>query len=421
MTPRFVARWLVEWRAAVLLGVATIGAYGVVQYAIGVLVPAIGRDTQWSTGTLAAAFSVGVLLSGPAAVASGYTLDRIGSRPVLLGALAIGATLLSASSWSTAPAAFVVLWGLGAAAVGGGLYYPVTMAAVSRLYPRRRAAALSVLTLLGALASPLFYPLAGALIELLGWRAALRALVAVLVMLALPAALFAGAPGAAAVAGSVRRAGGWRAVPGALAQIDAPTGRLLLTLVIASAATSALMLHHVAALQAAGLSLAVASGFAGARGLMQIPGRLVLAPAVRVLGLRGSLGGAYVAAVVAAGALWIALVIGGAWAMAVVFAIAGGFAVGLQSPLNGLLAAETYGDARLGTLSGVAQLLTSLSGAAGAWLGGTLADARGGFAPTFAAIAVVQVGALVALRWQTAAARGAAPARADGAGPPRGD
>ncbi|MDA1004173.1 MAG: MFS transporter, partial [Chloroflexi bacterium] len=113
MTPADAVRWLGAWRGAVLLGFATIGAYGLVQYAIGVLVPAISADTGWSTGTLALAFSVGVLLSGPAAVAAGYALDRAGSRPVLLGALAAGGTLLAAASWASGPAAFVVLWGLG--------------------------------------------------------------------------------------------------------------------------------------------------------------------------------------------------------------------------------------------------------------------------------------------------------------------
>ena len=406
---RFAVRWLIDWRGAVLLGFATIGAYGLVQYAIGVLVPAITADTGWSTGTLAAAFSVGVLLSGPAAVASGYALDRAGSRPVLLGALGSGAALLLAASWAGGPGRFIVLWGLGAAAVGGGLYYPVTMAATVRLYPERRAPALSVLTLLGALASPLFYPLAGALIEGLGWRAALRALVVVMVALVLPAGLFAGAPGAGVTRGAVRGRRGLRPRSPRSPRNRRADGTPAAHARDRLGSESALMLHHVAALQAAGLSLAAASGFAGARGLMQIPGRLVLTPVVRLLGLRGSLGGAYGAAAIAACTLWIALVLGGAWAMAVVFAITGGFAVGLMSPLNGLLAAETYGDARLGTLSGVAQLLTSLSGAAGAWLGGALADARGGFALTFAAIAIVELAAAAALRWQAAAARAASP------------
>jgi predicted MFS family arabinose efflux permease len=55
----------------------------------------------------------------------------------------------------------------------------------------------------------------------------------------------------------------------------------------------------------------------------------------------------------------------------------------------------------------VQQFVTSVCGAAGAWLAGVLADAGGGFAVTFAAIAVLQLAAAGALRWQSSAARDA--------------
>ena len=76
------------WRDASLLGVATVGAYGVVNYAFGVLIDPLHEDTGWSTGTLSFAYSAGVLLSGAVAFVAGRTLDRHGSRPVLLTALA---------------------------------------------------------------------------------------------------------------------------------------------------------------------------------------------------------------------------------------------------------------------------------------------------------------------------------------------
>src|SRR5690606_64881 len=79
----------------------------------------------------------------------------------------------------------------------GGWYYQATMPATARLYPERRAAAFSVLTLLGALASPIFYPIAGALAEAYGWRDAVRVLVLLLLVLALPAALAVNSPPAA--------------------------------------------------------------------------------------------------------------------------------------------------------------------------------------------------------------------------------
>ena len=66
----------------------------------------------------------------------------------------------------------------------------------------RRAQALSVLTLIGALAAPLFSPLAAALVDALGWRIAIRALVLVAALCILPAARFVDAPGGTPAAGA---------------------------------------------------------------------------------------------------------------------------------------------------------------------------------------------------------------------------
>ncbi|MEX2228971.1 MAG: MFS transporter, partial [Dehalococcoidia bacterium] len=137
------------WLPAAALGLATIGAYGTAYYAIGVLIPVMSEQTGWSTGALSGGFSIGVLGQGAVALAAGRTFDRYGSRPVLVPALVVGAALLMASSFAQTSWQFVAAWGMGGAAVGGGLYYNVTMPVTARLYPDRRASAFSVLTLLG--------------------------------------------------------------------------------------------------------------------------------------------------------------------------------------------------------------------------------------------------------------------------------
>jgi MFS family permease len=385
-------RWLVEWRTALLLGLQTIGAYGVVLYAIGVLVGPIEADTGWSTGALSGAFAAGMLLAGVVAIGAGYALDRAGSRPVFVGALVGGAALLVLASWATTAAAFIIAWGLGAALIGGGLYYPMTMATLSRLYPERRAEALSILTLLGALASPIFYPLAGWLVETLGWREAIRALVAVMVLLVLPGALLAHAPPA-------RRHEAASPQPTPIRHVlrEARVLRLLLAVGLASAATSALLLHQVPAMQATGLSLTAASGFAGARGFLQIPGRLVLARLTSSFGLRGTATLAYATGTLGAGALCLALAGGPAVTLAAVFALAAGLAAGLLSPIHGLLATETYGEERLGTLSGVQQFVASVAGAAGPWLSGALVDRTDGYLLPMLVPLIALAGAIAAL------------------------
>ena len=91
---------------------------------------------------------------------------------------------------------FVAAWSVGGAAIGGGLFYNVTMPVTARLYPSDRAAAFSVLTLLGAAASPIFYPLAAWLVEAMGWRGGLQVLIGVTVLCVAPAALLVRAPAA---------------------------------------------------------------------------------------------------------------------------------------------------------------------------------------------------------------------------------
>ena len=392
-------RWARWWPAA-LLGLATIGAYGTAYYAIGVLIPVIAEETGWRGGFLSAGFSLGVLGQGAVALYFGHVFDRRGSGPVLLPALVTGAALLVLASLAQASWQFVGAWALGGAVIGGGLYYNVTMPMTTRLFPQHRATAFSVLTLLGALASPIFYPLAAWVVDLWGWRGGLRALITVTVLCVAPAALLIRAP-AAASAHDGGGAGGLGAV------LCRPAiYRVLVVFVLAGLANSAVLLYQVSALQAAGLSLAVASGFAGARGFFQIPGRLFLTPLTARVGVRGAIGGCYALAGTATLALMIAL--GGTAPMlcAVYYAALGGVSLGLLSPLNGLFQAEVYGDARLGTLNGVSVIVSSVAAAAGAWLAGLIVDATGSYVLMAAAATVLQALAVVALVWQRAAESG---------------
>jgi len=382
-----------RWLPAVLAGLATIGAYGLAQYAFGVLIVPIADSEGWSAGQLSAAFSVGLLLAGPVAVGSGQALDRLGSRPVLLGALVCGSALLAASSFARSASVFILLWGGGSACIGGGLFYPMTMAVLTRTYaPEERTKAFSVLTLIGALASPAYYPLAGGLVEAMDWREAVRVLVACSVVLTLPAALLL------RTEPSLR--GRTSSVPLAQALRDPSVWRFFLAVALSLGAVNALHLHQVAALHEAGLTVATASLVAGLRGFLQIPGRLFLSPLVARLGMFGSLGLSYGLLTLGAATLLVALVAEAGGVLGVPFAIATGLAVGLLSPLHGLIAAETYGVERLGTLSGAQQLVASVAGAGAAWSTGLVLDATGSYEAGISGIAVAFALGIGALVWQ---------------------
>ena len=385
-------RWLRRWWPALLLGVGTIGAYGTAYYSLGVLIPAITDDTGWSTGALSGGFSLAMLSQGGVALLCGRILDRRGSRAVLLPALGIGSALLLAASYAETAGQFVLAWAAGGAVIGGGLYYNVTMPMTARLFAGNRVAAFSILTLLGALSSPIFYPLAAWLIEELGWRSALRVLVAVSAACVAPAALLVRAPVARPAADPASRGG----LMAALRQ--GPVRQALLVFALAAFANSALLLHQVSVMQAAGLSLAVASGFAGARGFCQIPGRLLLSPLTNRFGVRGTLALCYGLAATAGLALMLSL--GGSMTLLLAgyFALVGGASMGLLSPLNGLFQAEVYGDERLGMLSGVNVVVVSTAGAAGAWLAGLAVDVTGTYTLPLAIAAVIQTAAIVQLR-----------------------
>lgn len=388
---------LARWWPAMLLGLATIGAYGAAYYAIGVLIPVIAEDTGWSSSLLSGAFSLGVLGQGGVALLAGHLFDRRGSRPVLLPAIAIGAALLFLASLAREPWHFVLAWALGGAVIGGGLYYNVTMPVTARLYPRHRAAAFSVLTLLGALASPIFYPITAWLIDIWGWRGGLQTLVALMVLCVAPAALLLKAPAAARPTEDI-------AADSLFAALRRPAvHRVLLVFALAGLANSAVLLHQVGALEAAGLSLAAASGFAGARGAFQIPGRLFLTPLTSRFGVRGSIGGCYVLAATASLALLVAVSGTAPVLCAVWFTAVGGMSFGMLSPLNGLFQTEVYGDARLGMLNGVSVVVTSVASALGAWLAGLLVDLTGSYVVMVAAVTLLQALAVVALLWQRAA------------------
>jgi MFS family permease len=387
------------WWPALLLGLATIGAYGTVYYAIGVLIPTIAADSGWSAGALSGAFSLATLGQGAIALLSGRLLDSHGSRPVLLPSLAGGALLLLLASLAREQWQFVICWATGGAAVGGGLFYNVTMPVTARIYPERRATAFSVLTLLGALASPIFYPVAGRLSDAWGWRTALQALVALTVVCVAPAAIFVRSRPAhiSAQRHAVReiKTALWEPV----------VYRALLVFGLAALANSALLLHQVSAMRAAGLSIGLASGFAGARGAFQIPGRLLLTPLTSRLGVRGTIGACYALAATAALALLIAVFGLDAKAMALYFSVVGGMSLGLLSPLNGLFQVEAFGEARLGTLTGVAVIVTSIAAALGAFLMGLALDLTGSYKAPLLAVMAVQGMAIAALVWQSAAVR----------------
>lgn len=392
-TPTRGTRRSASWRLpVVLLGISTVGSYGLVLYGFGAFVAPIRDDTGWSNGAISAAFSISTLLGGVFALSTGRLLDRIGARPVMGGTLGVGAALLLLSSVAERAAWFVVSWGLGGAIVAAGLFYNATMAITARITSEvDRPSAYTWLTVIGGLASPIAFPLAGGFVEAWGWRGAIRAMVAFMVVTCLPAVVLvqgdehgdhaAGAGGA-----------GFANVRDALR-----SGHVVRWLVAASAALAGLVavqVHHVAAIEATGVGIGAASTMAGIRGLLSLPGRAGVSVLANRLGVVNALRLMYLVMAIGTLALALAGPIGWVW----VFVILTGITFGSVAPLQGLYAVDLYGRERIGTLMGMQQVVFGTASAAGPFLLGLTVDLTGGYTALLLAVVVLQLGALVAFR-----------------------
>ncbi len=134
------------------------------------------EELGFSRGAISGAFTLGLLVSGAAAVPLGRFVDRHGGRgPIAWGGLA-GAALLACWSQVESLGALYAVWfalGLAHAAALWGSAMAVMMAAA-----REPVRSITAITFITGFTGTVFLPLISLLIEALGWRGALLALAA---------------------------------------------------------------------------------------------------------------------------------------------------------------------------------------------------------------------------------------------------
>lgn len=294
---RDFAGWRMVW---VLSGTCTV-AYGVLFYAFAVFVVPMREDLGATTGQLSGALSLAIAVNGAAAVVVGKHLDRHGARWLMTGGSLLGAA--SVVAWSQAQdlvQLYLAFVGIGLA--GAAVMYEPAFALVTTWFDRDRSAALLTLTVVAGFASTVFLPLSQALVEGIGWRAALLVLAALLAACAVPQALLlrrSPADLGLGVDGDPPRelavlprgtpaetASSWRASPVRL---------LTAASVLETVAGTVVAVHLVAYLRDSGAGAGVAAGAAGALGILSVAGRIA------VTGLAQRVGLARLAAVMVAG------------------------------------------------------------------------------------------------------------------------
>ncbi len=141
------------------------------------LMPSVlGRHLQDDLGISAELVFAGItVMFAVNAVCSprvGRIVDRIGARSLMAAGSAIYALALAGVSMSQGPMSYLAWWAVMGIASTLALNNPASIALVQVAGPRSRQA-IALLTIIGGLASTVFWPLTGALEAAIGWRSTL--------------------------------------------------------------------------------------------------------------------------------------------------------------------------------------------------------------------------------------------------------
>ena len=331
------------WRHVAMLGTTQIIAWGTLTYSIAVLAPSMSAELGMSIGMVFGAFSLGLGFSGLAAPAVGRAIDRIGGGRVMAGGSLLAAISMTLVALSEGPILFFLGWIVAGLAMAANLY-DAAFATLSQFAGTRYRQALTALTLLGGLASTVFWPLAWWLEGLGGWRTAFAVFAVLHLVLCLPLHLALPRPRLAAS----------QTTPAKDADESGATQRrrllwLATAFTLAAFVVSGMAAHVVGALRASGLSDGSAVAAASLIGPMQVVGRVIEfafarnLPAVRV-GLASL--------VTMLLAMTLLLIAGLVPMFAFACAITYGLANGVLSIVRGTVPAELFGREAYGSLMG---------------------------------------------------------------------
>jgi predicted MFS family arabinose efflux permease len=382
------------WGIVAALSVTETVSWGVLYYAFAVFLIPMQSDLGFSTAELTGAFSLALLVSGVAGLAVGRHLDRHSPRGLMtLGSVVAGALVLAWSQVDGLVGLYAV-WiaiGLVMAAV---LYEPAFTVLAKQFHePEQRRRAMTAMTLVAALASFIFMPLAQALIEAHGWRDALVVLAVVLAAVTVPVHALALRP-----ATPLARGHETRSVAARDALRASPFWLLCAAFFLASITSVAVAVHAIPFLIAHGHSPTFAAFAVGLIGVSQIPGRLLFAPIAARLSPAPAMASVFVLMTIG-----VALIVsaGGTRAVAVGLVVLG-MGNGMATLARAIAIAELYGAGSYGTIASVAAALTTASRATAPVAAALYAGLLGYPALLWTLAALTATGALLAWRAEQA-------------------
>lgn len=169
--------------------VAIVGAAGF-RSVPGVLIDPLHQEFGWSHATIGAAVSINLVLFGLFSPFAAALMDRLGIRPVLLGALLMLATGSALTVFMTAPWQLWLLWGVVTGVGAGSISMAFVATLVTRWFVAHRGLVSGILTAAGATGQLIFLPAVAWLATQYGWRVPALA-VAAAALAVVPLVLFA--------------------------------------------------------------------------------------------------------------------------------------------------------------------------------------------------------------------------------------
>lgn len=345
----------------------TVG-WGVLFYALPVLIVPMQDDLGWSRSLIVGAFALAIVISGLLAPAVGRHIDRDRPRAMMTGGSLLAAVMVLAWSQVQHPVAFYAVWmviGVVKAAVLYDAAFPVI---IKRCAPAHTSALLTV-TLAAGLASFVFQPLTSWLTAELGWRTALVVLAGIVGAVTVPVHWVVLTPGDAAPDVTARPQS--RSRPPELREARFWVLTAAFTLVTMTAFSTVVLL--IAYLHDAGWTLSTAALAGGVLGAMQLPGRVAFS---RVVGRVGNHALAPALLVLPGLGVLLLLASAGSWLVWPAVALLG-IGQGAIILLRATVYVDLYGTERIGALNGASAVPVTVVRAL-APLGASVLVARAG-------------------------------------------
>ncbi|HZH05584.1 MAG TPA: MFS transporter, partial [Lautropia sp.] len=192
-----------QGRTVAILGTAQTLAWASSYYLPAMIAVPMARDVGVATSTVFAAFSAALIVSAVLGPYAGRAIDTWGGRPVLAATSLVFAAGLASLGLATGPVGMFAAWLVLGVGMGSGLY-EAAFAALVRLHGAHARPAITGITLFAGFASTIGWPLTSLLEAQFGWRAAcfswagLHLVLGLPLNLALPRAAKPAAPDGAA-------------------------------------------------------------------------------------------------------------------------------------------------------------------------------------------------------------------------------